>query len=68
MTVMGPPTGMDADRIRLAAFREKHPEWRIRSDSEWGVWHAERETDHGSDTHIRHQLSDLMDYLEGHYP
>lgn len=58
------PIGMDADEIRLKVFRELHPEWHIYA-GEFGTWHAERDTGHGSDTHVRYQLLDLLDVLEG---
>ena len=56
-------TGVDRQEIRLAGFREQHPEWRI-FPGEFGTWQAERDTDHGSDTHVRYQLDDLLDVLE----
>jgi len=57
------PLGLDSEEIRLTRFREQHPEWRI-FPGEFGVWQAERDTDHGSDTHVRYQLGDLLDVLE----
>ncbi|MFZ0166609.1 MAG: hypothetical protein WAL12_23770 [Trebonia sp.] len=59
---MGPP-GDDSQEIRLTAFRAQHPEWRI-FHGEFGTWQAERDDEHGSDTHVRHRLSDLLDFLE----
>jgi hypothetical protein len=57
------PLNVDSQEIRLAAFREYHPEWRI-FPGEFGTWQAERDTEHGSDTHVRHRLCDLLDFLE----
>ena len=58
------PIDTASREIRLAAFREHHPEWRIFA-GEFGTWQAERDTEHGSDTHVRYQLDDLLDVLEG---
>jgi hypothetical protein len=58
------PLNVDDQGIRLAAFREHHPEWRI-FPGEFGTWQAERDTEHGSDTHVRYQLDDLLDVLKG---
>jgi hypothetical protein len=58
------PLNVDSQEIRLATFREHHPEWRI-FPGEFGTWQAERDDEHGSDTHVRHQLSELLDVLEG---
>lgn len=57
------PLDVDSQMVRLAQFRAGHPEWNI-FPGEFGVWHAERDTDHGSDTHVRYQLGDLLDLLE----
>jgi len=59
---MGPPD-VESQAKSLAAFREQHPEWRIFS-GEFGTWQAERDDEHGSDTHVRYQLDDLLDVLE----
>lgn len=58
------PLNMNVHMVRLAAFREKHPEWNVYL-GEFGTWQAERDTDHGSDTHVRYRLGDLLDFLEG---
>jgi hypothetical protein len=58
------PLNVDSQEIRLAAFREQYPEWRI-FPGEFGTWQAERDTEHGSDTHVRYQLDDLLDVLKG---
>jgi len=60
------PLGVESQEFRLARFRERHPEWRIFS-GEFGTWQAERDTDRGSDTHVRYQLTDLLDVLEEKY-
>lgn len=60
-------TDTASQEIRLPVFRERHPEWRI-FPGEFGTWQAERDTDHGSDTHVRHQLDDLLDFMELRYP
>jgi hypothetical protein len=65
MILMG-SIDVGSQEIRLAKFRDQHPEWRI-FPSEFGTWQAERDTDHGSDTHVRYQLGDLLDDLEQKY-
>ena len=60
------PVDADSQEIRLAEFPAPHPQWRI-FPGEFGLWHAERDTDHGSDTHVRHQLDDLLDALQDKY-
>ena len=37
------PLDVDACAMRLAAFRDEHPEWNI-YPGEFGMWHAERDT------------------------
>ena len=54
------PIDVGSQAKRLAAFREQHPEWNI-FPGEFGTWNAE----HSSDTHVRYQLGDLLDVLEG---
>ena len=58
------PIDTASQEIRLAAFHEHHPEWRI-FPGEFGTWQAERDIEHGSDTHIRYQLYELLNFLEG---
>ena len=53
--------------VRLLAFRKAHPEWRIALDREYGLWRALRLRDGGEDNHVRYELRDLLDVLEGHY-
>lgn len=60
------PLNVDSQAKRLAKFREQHPEWRIFA-GEFGTWNAERDAEHGSDTHVRYQLDDLLDFLEQRY-
>ena len=58
------PLNVKSQGLRLAAFREQHAEWRV-FPGEFGTWQAERDEEHGSETHVRYQLSDLLDVLEG---
>lgn len=62
MILMG-PIYVESQEIRVTKFREQHPEWRI-FPGEFGTWQAERDTYHGSDTHVRYQLDDLLNVLE----
>ncbi len=57
------PLNADSQARRLAEFRAAHPEWRI-FPGEFGTWQAERDDEHSSDTHVRHRLSNLLDFLE----